>query len=988
MKDEIIHKLDPNFQPDSSLQSIDLQRMNQALIRRVRNLEKSNDEREESLSRHASKFQALRQSHHALVEAMRISYEAEMASLKESVQSMDKAKRMSMPDSEELTRLRKREKELVMVVRERDEEFEVARKDMNGLQEKLGLVEKLVAQRDGELEVAERRVKRLSEQSPVVGRSELRGEEEESVEMAKRLDEEIRLREVAERELDEVVVKYKADLEEALAAERAKAREEQQRVLDKEKGKRGEYKAQIWKELEEILKQEEEKRDKVVAFAQEELKSRLEQEEKRRAELAAGFSAKFSELEQARKTDLDNFEAQLEIRKEAEEALTTQNHELRARVTEIRGLLDRDNDAIESLKNSHEDIMRIAKHISERLGEETKRNEHFEESARSMTSLSTYQQLANTTNIDSQLTEEVTQLKQKVVDRDAKVEVLTTELDAWKAELQTLDEAWKKLDTEAKGFQEGKEKRIRELEGGKRRLEETLEMYRKEFDKLTKRASAALEKAAEDGEAGLKDSGEEGLIIIKAEVLKDLAGHPVPEGADDKEELNLLEQLSQSQSTLAEANREIHLYKLDVKGYRKDVRRRDAQIAHLNKKITELESIIHQKSLEIDAVQDELNLERRLPQPQSLKLENENIHLLAGKISSVKDENLQLKQQVRIQECELKQGQEEREGLKKMLRQYTEQQGLVIADLEIKVERLKGEKEQSERRARRALGEVAENAAPLVEIPLPMLPEGEGFAESVLNAVTPPVEGAGSSPSAAVAKPKRRSSHSRTYLLGGRAHSRTSSRDRVYTPLPINTSIPPPQFPSPSTPLPPVPPKSPMLLSQRSSGTIHPRPGTASSDEDFSPLGIMSPLGLGACGVTQGSPGLSVQSKRKKVPEKACGAGAAGRLSVVVEPQRAPGVMAVRDSLKSPLGNFKRGSTEGKELPKLPKEADEAGGVGRVMSPIGISGGGGRANRRVPLSAVVMPREEKKIREMYASAAASGGGGGGGEEEGCEVVFW
>ncbi|KAF8423894.1 hypothetical protein EV426DRAFT_711129 [Tirmania nivea] len=996
MKNEIIHKLDPTLQSEHSLQNTDLQRMNRALIRRVRHLEKSNNEREEILSRHTSKFQALRQSHRALVETMRIGYEAEIASLKESMQCMDKAKRMNVPDTEELKRLRKREKELMMLMKQRDEELEVARKDTNELWEKLGLVQKLVTRRDGELEVAERRVKRMSERSPIVEKLELRGSEEENVGMAKRLDEEIRLRETAERELDEAVVRYKADLEEALAAERSKAREEQQRVLDKEKGKREQCKVQIWNELEEILQQEEEKRDKAIALAQEEFKSHLEQEEERRAELAAEFNAKFTELEQARKVDLDDFEARLEIKKEAEQALIMQNHELQARVAELQGLLDRDNDAIESLKNSHEDIMRMAKRINERLGEEKKRNKNLE-SERSMTSLSTYPHLAHTTSIESQLAEEVTQLKQQLLDRDAEVEVLTTELDVLKAELKTVDETWKTLDAEAKGFQEilgGGEKRIRELEEENKRLGETLGMYRKEFDKLTKRASTALEKAAEDGEAALKGSGEDGLIIINSEVLKDLAGHPVPGDADNKEctsPLNLLEQLSQSQSALVEANKEIRLYKFDVKGYRKDVRRRDAQIAHLNKKIAELEYTLHKKSLEIVAVQDELSLERRLPQLQSPELENENIHLLAGKISSVKDENLQLKQRVRVQEDELRKGQEEWEGLRKTLQQYSEQQGLVIADLEVKVERLKGEKEQVERRTRKvAMGKSAElkgYMAPLTSLPLPILPEGEGFAEDVMKAATPPVEGTGLSSSVTIAKQKRRSSHSRKFS-GGRTHSNTGSSDRGYAPSPVNTNIPPPQFPSPTTPLPPVPPKSPMFSPQRTSGTIHLRPVTASSDEDFSPLGIMSPLGFGVGAVAHGSPGLLAQ-------KTGSGAGPE-RSSIIVEPSRAL-VAAVRESPKSLVGgggHLKKGSTERKELPKLPEEASEVGEAGRVMSPLGVGRGGGRRAKRVPLSAVVMSREERKTMEMPAGAGAGGGESGsekGGErdgEEGCQVMFW
>ena len=988
MKDEIINKLDPNFQPDSSLPNADLQRMNQALIRRVRDLDKSNNEREESLSQYASKLRALQQSHRALVETMRIGYEAEIASLRESMQFMEKAKRVSTPDTEELTRLRKREKELVRVVKERDEELGVARKDMNGLRENLELAEKLVAQKNGELEVAERRVQRMSEQSPIVERSGLEGSGGEDTEIAKRLDEEVRLRKVTERELDEAVVRYKTDLQEALAAERAKAREEQRRMLDEEKDKREQYKAQIWNELEELFQQEEGRRDRAVAFAQEELKAHLEQEGKRRAELAAGFNAKFTELEQARKADLDDFESQLAIRREDEQALATQNHELQARVAELQGLLDRDKDAIEALKNSHQDIMHIAKRINERLGEEKKRNKHLKESGRSTASLSTYPELTESPSIDLQLAEEVTQLKHRLSDRDAKVGMLTMELDAWKTELKTVDEARKNLDAEAKGFQEvlgGKEKRIGELEAENKRLGETLEMYRKEFGKLTKRASTALEKAAEGGGVELKESGEEGLIIIKAEVLKDLAGHHVPDSNEDASPLNLLEQLSQSQSAIAEANKEIHEYKLDVKGYRKDIRRRDAQIVLLNKRITELQSTLHKKSLEIAIVQDELNLERRLPQPQSPRLEDGNIHLLAGKVSSVKDENLQLKQRVRMQENELKQGQEEREGLKKTLQQYTEQQGLVIADLEVKVERLKEEKEQAERRAWRAMGSTVESrdsTEPMMALPLPIHYEEEGFADSVLKAVTPPVEGLGSS-YVAVAKPKRRSSHSRTHPLGGvggRAHSRTGSRDRAYAPSP-NPNIPPPQFPSPTTPLPPLPPKSPPFLPQRGSGTIHPRPGTASSDEDFSPLGIMSPLaGIAA----QGSPRLSAQPKGKKVPEQAGGAGAGGKRLSIVEPPRSPGAAAIRESLRSLVGgggNFGRVSVMEKELPRLPEEAGEIEGRERVVSPVGASSGGGRANR-VPLSAVVRPGEMYGARGSCSEKKK--------EEEGeeCEEVIW
>ena len=97
--------------------------------------------------------------------------------------------------------------------------------------------------------------------------------------------------------------------------------------------------------------------------------------------------------------------------------------------------------------------MRIAKRINERLAEEKRRNKHLEETARSLSSYSVYPQLTTTSN-DSYLSEEVMQLKRQLEDRDAKVEVLKTELDTWKVELKAVDEAWRKLDAEASGVKD------------------------------------------------------------------------------------------------------------------------------------------------------------------------------------------------------------------------------------------------------------------------------------------------------------------------------------------------------------------------------------------------------------------------------------------------------------------------------------------------------------------------------------------------------
>ena len=1050
-KDEVIHKLDLSTlqAPETASSTPDSQRVHThsygALVRRIRDLEKVKNEREEALERHASKFQALRQSHNALVESMRLSHETEIASLKESMKAMD-TQRTSNPDTEELKRLRKREKELLRVTRDQEEELEALRQDNEELRNRLTNVERMIAQRDGELKIAERRVKRMSEMTVSLER---RSNDEENEEIMARLAEEIRYREEAERELDEVVMKHKAELEEALSLERSKAREEHQRLVAGERRKRDDYKAAAWKEVEDVIRDEEEKRIMVIAAAQDELKARLAQEEKRRAELAAGLSAKLAELEQARRVDLDDFELRLGVRKEAEQILITQNQGLQSRITELQTLLDSDKDAIESLKHSNEDTMRLARRVVERLGEEKQRNKHLEETVRSMTALSMYPGLTGTTSDDPHLSEEITQLKLQIEDRDGKVNVLKTELDAWKTEMKAADEAWRKLDAEAKGFHElmaEKDLRIQDLEQQNSLLTDTVGMYRAEYGKLKKRTSAKLEKAQDQA---LDTSQQGGGDSIEPEVAnKDLAENGDGEGDDEKADttFNLLEQLSEAQTALAEANKEIHLYKLDVKGYRKDVRRREAKINNLTAKITQLESDLYQKGLELQGVQDELHIERRLPQPTaSPHIADENTQILAGKISFVKDENLQLRQRVRMAEDSYRTCNNEKEGLKKTLEQYTAQQGLVITDLERRMEKLREEKEIAEKKHHNALKQAAEMKTTLPLPPLP-LKDDDDFAETALAVFNSPPpqqsELEQMTSQATVSKFRRRRStsqgsggHKRSYSHPNTSHTvgltRSHSHNRAISignkdgtttsPSPI-TIVGPPQFPSPTTPLPPLPPKSPIFSplssthhqqapgSSQPHTTLPPRPGTASSDDDFSPLGVLnSPLGF------HPSP-LSAAPKRKKVGEEGVKGGKGEkRLSVVVEPPPMPKLPNTRrnSARRESYTHTRSTSTnsyEGKQLPQLPPlsmstpipRSSSRGPLSVVGSsakphssfspsanPIGRVAGN-RMDGKVRLSAVVGigGGEGEGIDEREKGERGGVGCEGEKEEERCEVVFW
>ena len=717
-RDEIITNLDPNYHPDpSSSPKSEAQRVNQVLCRRIRFLERCSNEKDETLAKQLSKLEWLRQSHSSLMDTLRGSHEAEISSLKESINALQKAKAEVGLDEEERRHLM----ELTGLLQDREGELEALKSDSSELRGKVNVAEKVIAQKEGELEVAERKIKRMSVHS-MFGRLDDR----ENAEMAARLADEVKRREEAERELDEVVLQHKADLEEIMLRERAKVREELQLRIVGDKRKRDNAQAMTWKEIEDTIRDQERKRGEMVAAQKKEFDTRMVQEERKRAELVAEYQSKLEAFEQARKDDLDDYQARLRERMEGEANLVERNNELLNRINELQESLDRDKDAIESLKASHEDVMAVAKRINERLGEEKMRNRQLEDALRTQSPLS-----SPSSSPDSYSSGETMRLRTELEDRDSKIEVLQKELEAWQLELKTMDEAWKRLDAESKSTQEmlsERESRVKTLELEASGFVDTIELYRTEFAKLKKqsrRTSMGISQISPFLNNSHLDLDLDGVDYLQKHDPEQ--GLDVPTLATTQK---LLEQISHLQSGLAEANKEISLYRLDVKGYRRDIRRRDNQISTLTGSIMQHETLLKKKEHELQLLQDELNLERRLQQPSSLSLKsnNEGMQILAGKISSVKDENLQLRQKVRLYEQEYRIVTDEKEAIKRTLEQYTEQQGMVIHDLERKVDRLKLEKEGVERRVKRASLPFGAPSPLLTKsslIPLLLPPQGE-----------------------------------------------------------------------------------------------------------------------------------------------------------------------------------------------------------------------------------------------------------------------
>lgn len=952
MKDEMFPKLDPILQSQGLIPPTDLQRRNQEFLQRIQELEKANCERDLSLSRHASKFQALRQSHAALVETMRISYEAEISSLSESIKSMDKTKCVNLASNEELMQLRKREKELTRLVKEKDEELEVAKKDVNELRGKLADVEKLVARGDGELG---RRMEGMSEQMVVPGRVEFTNTEEDVATLAAKLAEESQLKEKVEKESDALVLKHSADLVDALATGRAKDEERQRQVLEEEKEVE-EYKCVLLKGVEDILREEEEIRTAAPPFSQEQLESRIQQEETRDAEVVADFKAKLLELEIARKVDLGDFEAQMKIKQEAEQVLISKNMELKSRIINLQRLLDKDKDAIESLKNSHRDIMRIAKRINGRLTEEKRKNKSL---GGATPSLSSHSACPNTPNEDS---EEVSQLE-LLGDQDGKVEVLKTENNALKVQLKSVDEVHGRCSAKAKVLQDalaGKNLKIEELESLNAELTEILQSYQKEFGQLKESATSGKGPQTDRREDGL------GNIIVKAKALDSLiADYTIEEydGEPSAGHSHLFEQLLQAQSALAEANKEIQLYELDVKGYKKDVRRRDAQITTLNKQVIRLQSLLHGASLlEIKALRDDVQLGcHKSPPTTPANVPSTTSHHPAGKVNSVKNQNLHLHQKVGKKGKDVQNAIESRDWVKKML-QCSEQRGLVIRDLELKVEKLQKEKERAEEKTRSALMKMAEMKGVLTPLPLPPPTEdGARLTDSTLTTSHDPTPDAQPTASISItSKPSHQgSSHSRT--RSGWTHSRPSSKDvaSIYTVSPVNTSIPPPRFPSPTTPLPPIPPEIPSQSPVAASPT-GPRPSTASSDDGLPPLGVLSsPLMVGLH-----KPLPSAEPRSKKLGSAAILSSADGEKD---NGKRLGAVLGPPDTLKVAKRNESPKDTKHEALPtERMTEGERKHDVTQLLAEV------------MPYGAEA-PIEAHKVQDCTTSRES---------EEGCEVIYW
>lgn len=395
---------------------------------------------------------------------MKEGHSLELAALRLAAKNLETSNGSSLEDLENIQQLRRREFELVDAVKGKERELEFLRSNSNGYLEQIAVMERVLAQKDEELENARIRIHEMNQTlarrtAPVIeGLSEMG-----LADMGRKLMDEIRRRERAERKLAETVVKARSDLE---------------TVLTEEGRKREDVRAAVWREFEQTLHNEERKRDEIQQKSKENLNYVLGEEEKRRAELNWRFEEKIESIERLRRNDLDEFHRNLAGLKEEQERLEKQ-------MRDTADESERNRQSIRTQRDANEELLDMTKKINTRLGEEKKKNRQLEEKINQITE--------DALNNVSGANREVAMLKNVIEDKDTKIQYLDTELAAAKKENKAMKEGWQSLEDELEEARKAlldRDERVKRLEEENSSVADRLEAYRKELNEFKEHVGA------------------------------------------------------------------------------------------------------------------------------------------------------------------------------------------------------------------------------------------------------------------------------------------------------------------------------------------------------------------------------------------------------------------------------------------------------------------------------------------------------------------
>lgn len=372
------------------------------------------------------------------------------------------------PLPEDQKQLRQREFELVDAIKGKERELEFLRSNSHGYREQMAAMEQVLAQKNGELENARIRIHELGQNqirkrnpSMTVGTSDMG-----VADMGRRLMEEIRRRERAEKLLAETISKAESNM---------------QAVLIREEGKKAEIRAAVWRE--------ERIRNEAQQKSRDDLEIILGEEEKRRADLNWLFGEKIEKIEYLRRKDQEEFHRCMIELKEDKERLERQ-------VKDNAQEIEQNRQSVRIQREANEELIEMTRKINTRLGEEKKKNRKLEEKINQIT--------MDALNNVSGANREVVMLKNVIEDKDTNIKFFETELVAIKKEKKAMEEGCHDLEAELEEAHKtllDTSERVKGLEQENMEVAEKLEAYQKELDERKQQADIA-EKRAETPEGG------------------------------------------------------------------------------------------------------------------------------------------------------------------------------------------------------------------------------------------------------------------------------------------------------------------------------------------------------------------------------------------------------------------------------------------------------------------------------------------------------
>lgn len=361
------------------------------------------------------------------------------------------------PNPEE-QQLRQREFELVDAIKGKERELEFLRSNSHGYREQIAVMELALAQKDAELENARIRIHELNKQQARNRNTPMMMEISEMgvADIGRRLMEEIRRKERAEKLLAETITKAESNL---------------QAVLMEEEKKKAEIRAAV--------QREERMRSEMQQKSRDDLEIILGEEEKRRADLNWLFGEKIEKIERLRRKDEEEFHKSTTELREDKERLERQVKDNALEIEQTR-------QSVRTQREANEELIEMTRKINTRLGEEKKRNRKLEEKINEIT--------IDALNNVSGANREVAMLKNVVEDKDTNIKFFETELAAMKKERNAMEEGCKSLGIELEEAHKtlsGLSEKIKGLEQENMGVTERLEAYRKELDERKQQADNA-----------------------------------------------------------------------------------------------------------------------------------------------------------------------------------------------------------------------------------------------------------------------------------------------------------------------------------------------------------------------------------------------------------------------------------------------------------------------------------------------------------------